>query len=87
MTLSEVLARLKHAIDQSNHRRIKMIDEIDNEVSSSLLELRQETPEARLHWFSWQYYRPSLNSGIKAFPRVSRRLETDQMGKTVWPSC
>jgi len=44
----ETLARLKHAIDQSNHRRIKMIDEIDNEVSASLLELRQETPEARL---------------------------------------
>ena len=44
----ETLARLKHAIDQSNHRRIKMIDEIDHEVSASLLELRQETPEARL---------------------------------------
>jgi hypothetical protein len=44
----EMLARLKHAIDQSNHRRIEMIDEIDNEVSASLLELRQETQDARL---------------------------------------
>lgn len=43
----EMMARLKHAIDQSNHRRVEMIDEIDREVSTSLPELRQETPETR----------------------------------------
>jgi hypothetical protein len=44
----EMMAHLKHAIDQSNHRRVKMIDEIDDQVSQSLFGLHLDTPQTRL---------------------------------------
>jgi hypothetical protein len=78
----EALALLKHAIDQSNHRRVTMIDEIDNEVSASLLELRQETPEARLALISPGNIIDRLSIlELKLFHVLARAARNGQMGE------
>jgi Protein of unknown function (DUF4254) len=78
----EVLAHLKHAIDQSNHRRVTMIDEIDNEVSASLLELRQESPVARLALISPGNIIDRLSIlELKLFHVITRAARNGQMGE------
>jgi len=42
-----VLARLKHAIDASNHRRISTIDDIDRLVAAGLARVRPDPVHAR----------------------------------------
>jgi hypothetical protein len=59
-----------------------MIDEIDNEVSASLLELRQETPEARLAFISPGNIIDRLSIlELKLFHVLARAARNGQMGE------